>query len=118
MKKVTAALAVVFCALWLAAVPVGAQYVTPPGHGPQVGGSDTGARYTGHSTSSTRHSSGGSTGGGVEVLGVRFIRGANGEAIALTGAGISTLVLLGFGLVSMGVVLKRRSRHLGGAATA
>jgi hypothetical protein len=114
MTKVATALAVVFCALWLVAGPAGAQYVTPPGQGPHVGGTDRGAQFTSHSAghAASRGNS------GVEVLGVRFVRGANGEAIALTGAGISTLALLGFGLVAAGVVIRRRSRHVGGAATA
>jgi hypothetical protein len=112
----------------LMAAPAGAQYVTPPGGGPTAGPVDSGqpsvehahstggSRGTVHATTGDSYS-GGSANGGVEVLGVKFIRGANGEAIALTGAGISTMVLLGLGLIAAGVVVRRRSR-LGMPATA
>ena len=119
------------------AMPVSAQYVTPPGQGPAGGPTDQGPtggptdqgptnqggpagqgdpRFTSHSSS--RGGSGSHGSGGVEVLGVKFIRGANGEAFALTGAGISVLVLLGVGLVTAGVVVRRRSHHFGGTAPA
>ena len=102
------------------ATPVAAQYVTPPGQGPTAGGSDTGgAQFTSHSRSHGTGHSASNGGGGVEVLGVKFVRGANGEAIALTGAGIIVLTLFGLALVVAGVVVWRRSHDgLGDASTA
>lgn len=110
MKKVGAALAVVFCALWLAALPAGAQYVTPPGSGPTVGNTDTGSR----TSERPRASRSTSADDGVEVLGVQFVRGEDGQIraeFAVTGTDAAQLAGIGLGLVALGVVLRRRSRR-------
>jgi hypothetical protein len=110
MRRMCGLLAVAVLVLAMAS-PAAAQYVSPPGNGPQVGASDRG-------TSSVEHARASRSSGGVEVLGVKFVRGANGEAIALTGVDVVQLIGLGFGLVAIGVVIRRRSRHVGGATTA
>lgn len=109
MKQVGAAVAVVFVALWLAVLPAGAQYVTPPGDGPTVGNSDSGGQ-----SSERARASRSTADDGVEVLGVQFVRGEDGQIraeFAATGAEIVQLAGIGVGLVALGVVLKRRSRR-------